>query len=71
MGTSVIRPADRTVATCTGARTFRQAPPGYAARVDEGRLQVDVGAVLPLAEAADARRMQEAGEVAGKVVLTA
>ncbi|HYH32535.1 MAG TPA: NADP-dependent oxidoreductase [Pseudonocardia sp.] len=38
--------------------------------VDDGLLQIDVGATLPLAEAAEAQRMQEAGEVQGKVVLT-
>ncbi|MHA6630203.1 NADP-dependent oxidoreductase [Pseudonocardia sichuanensis] len=38
--------------------------------VDEGHLQIDVGATLPLAEAAEAQRVQEAGEVQGKVVLT-
>ena len=38
--------------------------------VDEGRLHIDVGAVLPLAEAAEAQRRQAAGEVQGKIVLT-
>lgn len=38
--------------------------------VDEGRLQIDVGTTLPLEEAAEAQRLQEAGEVQGKVVLT-
>jgi NADPH:quinone reductase-like Zn-dependent oxidoreductase len=38
--------------------------------VDEGRLEIDIGAALPLADAAKAQRMQEAGEVSGKVVLT-
>ena len=38
--------------------------------VDEGRVQIDVGATLPLEEAAEAQRMQEAGEVQGKIVLT-
>ncbi|WP_219416912.1 NADP-dependent oxidoreductase [Pseudonocardia nigra] len=41
-----------------------------AAWVDEGRLQIDVGATLPLADAAEAQRMQEAGEAQGKIVLT-
>jgi NADPH:quinone reductase-like Zn-dependent oxidoreductase len=39
--------------------------------VDEGRLRIDVGRTLPLAEAAEAQRLQEQGEVVGKIVLTA
>jgi NADPH:quinone reductase-like Zn-dependent oxidoreductase len=38
--------------------------------VDEERLRIEVGAVLPLAEAAQAQRLQAAGEVPGKIVLT-
>ena len=42
-----------------------------ASWVDEGRLRIDVGRTLPLAEAAEAQRLQEQGEVVGKIVLTA
>jgi NADPH:quinone reductase-like Zn-dependent oxidoreductase len=38
--------------------------------VDEGRLRVDIDSELPLADAADAQRRQEAGETHGKLVLT-
>lgn len=38
--------------------------------VDEGRLRIDVGRTLPLAEAAEAQRLQEQGGVTGKIVLT-
>jgi NADPH2:quinone reductase len=40
-----------------------------AARFDEGELRVHVGAVFPLAEAAQAHRAVEAGQVIGKTVL--
>lgn len=38
--------------------------------VDEGRLRIDVGRALPLAEAAEAQRLSEQGGVTGKIVLT-
>jgi NADPH:quinone reductase len=41
-----------------------------AGHFDAGELRVQVGATLPLERAADAHRMQESGEVIGKVVLT-
>jgi NADPH:quinone reductase-like Zn-dependent oxidoreductase len=37
--------------------------------VDAGRLRVDVGRTLPLADAAEAHRLQEAGGSPGKIVL--
>ena len=41
-----------------------------AAWFDEGRLQVRLGQVFPLADAAEAHRLTEAGHVTGKQVLT-
>jgi NADPH:quinone reductase-like Zn-dependent oxidoreductase len=41
-----------------------------AAWVDEGRLAVEVAASFPLAEAAEAQRLQAEGHVRGKIVLT-
>jgi NADPH:quinone reductase-like Zn-dependent oxidoreductase len=38
--------------------------------VDDGRLRIDVGRTLPLAEAAEAQRLMEQGGVTGKIVLT-
>ena len=38
--------------------------------VDDGRLRVDVGRTLPLAEAAGAQHLLEQGAVTGKIVLT-
>jgi NADPH:quinone reductase-like Zn-dependent oxidoreductase len=38
--------------------------------VDGGRLRIDVGRTLSLAEAAEAQRLQEQGGVRGKIVLT-
>ena len=37
--------------------------------IDEGRLKIHVGAVLPLEEAAKAHAMIEEGHMSGKVVL--
>ncbi len=41
-----------------------------AAHFDAGDLRVEVGATFPPAQAADAHRALEAGQVAGKAVLT-
>lgn len=69
--TSIVDPR---VLELGGQYLFVRPDPAHLARlaawVDAGRLQVDVGAVLPLGEAAQAQRMQEAGEVSGKIVLT-
>jgi NADPH2:quinone reductase len=40
-----------------------------AAHFDAGELRVQVGATFPLAQAADAHRALEAGQVTGKAVL--
>ncbi len=41
-----------------------------AARFDAGDLRVQLGATFPLAEAAQAHRAVEAGQILGKAVLT-
>jgi NADPH2:quinone reductase len=41
-----------------------------AGHIDAGELRVQVGATFPLAQAAEAHRALEAGEVTGKAVLT-
>ncbi|MGD0064525.1 MAG: zinc-binding dehydrogenase [Streptosporangiaceae bacterium] len=43
---------------------------GRTGHFDVGDLRVEVGATFPLAQAADAHRALEAGQVVGKVVLT-
>jgi NADPH2:quinone reductase len=41
-----------------------------AIHFDAGDLRVEVGATFPLADAADAHRALEAGQITGKAVLT-
>lgn len=48
----------------------RAALRAVASLVDSGRLRVEVAAVLPLAEAADAHALGEGGRTRGKIVLS-
>ena len=74
---SIVQPPDPAQAEARGVRALRfsAVPDGaqlgrIAEMVDAGQIRPDVGAVLPLAEAAEAQEMSRTRRVKGKIVLT-
>jgi len=74
---STVEPPDPAQAEAHGVRAvmFSAVPDGaqlgrIAEMVDAGQIRPNVGAVLPLAEAAEAQEINRTGRVKGKIVLT-
>lgn len=74
---STVQPPDPAQAEARGVRAlmFSAVPDGnqlgrIAEMVDAGQIRPNIGAVLPLAEAAEAQEMNRTGRVKGKIVLT-